>query len=122
MTGPPAVTAATKPLGMSRPSGEPRLFEVRWPDGRRFDSRRQVNEHQAQLLLSSGICDAVRSATGILRYLRLRHNAPVSRFASILAEDSVTTSKTAEWTFEHRFSTPRHPWPAPPEKVASTKT
>jgi hypothetical protein len=70
-------------------------FEVRWPDGTRFDNRRKVNKHQANLLVQGGICDEVRSAAGILRYLKMRRNPPTERFARVLAAADFTTVKTA---------------------------
>lgn len=93
MTGPPAGMLSTKSPGAAGPIGEVSL-EVRWPDGRRFDSRRQVTQHQVRLLVESGLCDEVRSPAGILRYLKLRRNPPLKKFASILAQANFTTTTT----------------------------
>lgn len=71
------------------------VYDVRWPDGRRLDSRRQVDERQARLLVEGSICDAVRSPTGILRYLKMRRNPSVTKFASILAQGNFTITTTA---------------------------
>jgi hypothetical protein len=71
------------------------FIEVRWSNGRRFDSRRRVNEHQAQLLVKAGICDEVRSPTGILRFLKMRRSPPANKFATILAAADFTTTRTA---------------------------
>src|SRR5688572_11592001 len=91
MNGILAARPASKSPGVAGQTGE--LFDVRWPDGRRFDSRRGVNTDQANLLVSSGICDEVRSPTGILRYLKLRRNPSLRKFASILAQADFTTTK-----------------------------
>jgi len=91
MNGPPA-RLATKSPGASGRIGE--LYEVRWPDGRRFDSRHRVSEHQAQLLVEGGLCDEVRSPTGILRYVRMRRNPPTKKFVCLLAQGNFTTIKT----------------------------
>jgi hypothetical protein len=92
MTDPPVARPLPKSPGASGQIGD--VYAVRWPDGRRFDSRRTVNEHQARLLVEGGICDEVRSPTGILRYLRMRRHAPLSRFASVLAQANFTTAQT----------------------------
>jgi hypothetical protein len=113
-TGPPAIGPRSKFPGTAGPIGEVYL-EVRWPDGRRFDSRRKVSEHQARQLVDGGICDEVRSPSGILRYLRLRRGPPFKRFASILANDSVTTQGRGS-TAAHRWPDgSRHPWQATQE-------
>ncbi len=91
MTAAPAAAPSTKSPGVTGLIGE--VYDVRWPDGRRFDSRRQVDARQAQLLVEGGICDEVRSPTGILRYLKLRRNQPKG-FASILAQANFTTTTT----------------------------
>lgn len=78
-------------------------YEVRWPDGRRFDSRRKVNAEQARLLVAGRACDEVRSATGILRYLVMRRNPPPRGFAQIRAEANYTTVETA-LLHEHKAS------------------
>jgi hypothetical protein len=70
------------------------VYDVRWPDGRRFDSRRQVDERQAQLLVDGGVCVEVRSPTGTLRYLKMRRNPSMKKFASILADANFTTTRT----------------------------
>jgi len=85
-----ATTTASSP-GAAGQTGN--VYEVRWPDGRRFDSRRKVNEQQARLLVESALCDEVRSPTGVLRYLRLRRNPSVVEFANISAEANFTTTK-----------------------------
>ena len=54
-----------------------------------------MNEHQARLLVEGGICDEVRSPTGVLRYLKMRRSPPVRKFASILAQADFTTIRTA---------------------------
>jgi hypothetical protein len=92
MNGPPAVRRPSTSPGLAGQIGE--VYEVRCPDGRRFDSRRKVTEHDAELLVAGGLCDEVRSATGILRYLKMRRNPPLRRFASLLAEADFTTIKT----------------------------
>jgi hypothetical protein len=92
MTGPPAARPPSKFPGLAGQIGE--VYEVRWPDGRRFDSRRTVSEYQARLLVEGGVCEEKRSPTGILRYLRMRRNAPMKKFASILAEANFTTTQT----------------------------
>ena len=92
MTGPPAARPMSTSPGAAGLLGE--VYEVRWPDGRRFDSRRRVNAHQVQLLIESGMCDEVRSPTGLLRYLKLRRNPPLKKFTSILAQADFTTMKT----------------------------
>ena len=87
--------ASTMYSGAAEQTGEPRRYEVRWPDGRRLLSRftRDVDAHQAQLLVENKICEAVRSPTGILRYLKLRRNPPAN-FASILAQANFTITTT----------------------------
>jgi hypothetical protein len=92
MTGPPAAKPPAKSPGSAGQIGE--VYEVRWPDGRRFDCRRKVNDYQARLLVEGGVCEEVRSPTGILRYLRMRRNPPMKKFASILAEANFTTTQT----------------------------
>ena len=96
MTGPPARGLSPRVLpqspGAAGQIGE--VYEVRWPDGRRFDGRRKLNEYQARLLVEGGICDEVRSPTGILRYLRMRRNAPAKSFLSLLAQANFTTTQT----------------------------
>ena len=92
MTRPPALGPLSKSPGLAGQIGE--LYEVRWPDGRRFDSRRKVTEHQARLLVEGRLCEEVRSATGILRYLKMVRNPPLKRFASIVAEANFTTTQT----------------------------
>jgi hypothetical protein len=89
MTGPPVLSPSTTSPGAAGQTGE--LYELRWPDGRRFDSRRRVNQHQAQILVDGGVCDEVRSPTGILRYLKLRRNPSVN-FFSIRAQANFTTT------------------------------
>lgn len=92
MTGPPTARPTTKSPGAAGLVAEV-YVEVRWSDGRRFDSRRRVTQHQAKLLVEGGVCDTVCSPTGILRYLRLRRNAPMKSFAAILAQANFTTTK-----------------------------
>jgi hypothetical protein len=92
MTGPPAARPPSKFPGLAGQIGE--VYEVRWPDGRRFDNRRTVSEYQARLLVEGGVCEEKRSPTGILRYLRMRRNAPMKKFASILAAANFTTTQT----------------------------
>ena len=92
MTGPPAARPPSKFPGLAGQIGE--VYEVRWPDGRRLDSRRKVSEHQARLLVENGVCEEVRSPTGILRFLRMRRNPPLKKFASLLADASITTTRT----------------------------
>lgn len=92
MTGPPAITpASTTSPGATGQLGK--VYEVRWPDGRRFDSRRRVDERHAHLLVDGGLCEEVRSPTGILRYLKLRRK-PSANFFSILAQVNFTTTNT----------------------------
>jgi hypothetical protein len=98
MTGLAARPASESP-GIAGQTAEV-FYEVRWPDGRRFDSRRKINAHQARLLVGAAVCDEVRSPTGILRYLRIRHNAPMKMFANILAQASFTTTQTGN-LYEH---------------------
>ena len=93
MTGPPAVGPLTESPGAAGLADEV-FLEVRWPDGRRLDSRRKVTEHQARKPVETRICDEVRSPTGILRYLKMRRNPPLKKFASILAQADFTTTKT----------------------------
>lgn len=93
MTGPPAAKPASESPGEAGLVGEVYL-EVRWPDGRRFDSRRRVTVNQARMLVDGGICDEVRSPTGLLRYLKMRRNPPMTRFATILAQADFTTTQT----------------------------
>jgi hypothetical protein len=92
MTGPPATRLNSKSPGVAGQAGE--VYEIRWPDGRRFDSRRKVNEHEAQLLVDGGMCTQVRSPSGLLRYLKLKRNPPLKKFASILAQADFTTTTT----------------------------
>ena len=92
MTGPPAERLSSLSPGAAGQTGE--VYEVRWPDGRRFDSRRKVTQHQARLLVQEGICDEVSSPTGILRYLKMRRNPPLKKFASVLAQANFTTVAT----------------------------
>lgn len=92
MNDPPPVQEVPKSPGSSGQIGE--VYEVRWPDGRRFDSRRKVTESEARLLIEGGVCDAIRSPTGILRYLRMRRNPPIKKFASILAQADFTVIQT----------------------------
>jgi hypothetical protein len=93
MTDPPAARPLTLSPGTAGQIGELYL-EVRWPDGRRLDSRRKVSEHQARLLVENSVCEEVRSPTGILRFLRMRRNPPLKKFASLLADASITTTRT----------------------------
>jgi hypothetical protein len=92
MTGPPAARPPSKFPGLAGQIGE--VYEVRWRDGRRFDSRRKVTEDQARVLVEGGVCEPVLSPTGILRYLKMRRNPPMKKFASILAEANFTTTQT----------------------------
>ena len=93
MTGPPARSG--KPTSPSAVGPVPDVsLEIRWPDGRPFDSRRKVNEDQARLLVKGGVCDEVRSPTGILRYLKLRRNPPLKKFLSLQAQANFTTTQT----------------------------
>ena|SRR5712691_539257 len=92
MTGPPAARPMSTSPGAAGLIEE--VYEVRWPDGRRFDSRRRVNDRQARLLVEGGVCDEVRSPTGILRYLRMRRTPSVKNFASIVAQVNFTTTLT----------------------------
>jgi hypothetical protein len=92
MTGPPAATPSTTSLGATRQTRK--VYEVRWPDGRRFDSRRQIGIEQAQLLVNGKICEWVRSATGIPRYLRILSRTPGKAFLSMLAQANFTTTRT----------------------------
>ena len=92
MTAPPAARPSNESPGVAGPIGE--LYEVRWPDGRRFNSRRKVTEYQARLLVEGGVCDEVRSPSGILRYLVMRRNASLKKFASLQAQANFTTTST----------------------------
>jgi hypothetical protein len=92
MTGPPVARPPSKSPGLAGQTGE--VYEVRCPDGRRFDSRRKVSEYQARLLVEGGVCEEVRSPTGILRYLRMRRTPPMKKFAGILAEANFTTTQS----------------------------
>jgi hypothetical protein len=95
--------APPKVLGAdSERVGQLRDYEVRWPDGRRFDGRRKVNAHQARLLVEGCVCDEVRSPSGILRYLRMRRNPPAT-LASVLAQANFTTTRTVN-LYEHVVS------------------
>lgn len=93
MNGPEPATAPASTTSPGAAGQTGNVYQVRWPDGRRFDSRRRVDEHQARLLVDGGVCDEVRSPTGILRYLKLRRN-PSSNFASILAQANFTITTT----------------------------
>jgi hypothetical protein len=104
MTGPPAARPMSTSPGAAGLIGE--VYEVRWPDGRRFDSRRRVSAHEAQLLVDGGICAEVRSPSGLLRYLKLKRNPPLKRFASILAQADFTTT-TAGILHQHTESMKR---------------
>ena len=92
MTGPPDSPVSAQSPGTAGQTGE--LYEVRWPDGRRFDSRRKVTEHQARLLVEGGVCEKVLSPTGILRYLRMRNSPSMKKFASIVADANFTTTQS----------------------------
>jgi hypothetical protein len=92
MNGPPAARPCSPSPGIAGQVGE--LYEVRWPDGSRFDSRHKVTDYQARLLVQAGICDERRSPTGRLRYLRMRRNAPLKKFANVLAQANFTTAAT----------------------------
>ena len=48
----------------------------------------------ATLLVEGGVCEEIRSPTGILRYLKMRRNPPIRKFASILAQADFTTTNT----------------------------
>lgn len=103
MTGPTsALSSPTHPSVVGQ-VGKERLYEIRWPDGRRFDSRRTIDSAQARLLVEAGICDEVRSPSGILRYLKMRRNPPLNGFAQILAQADFTTVRTGNLQ-EHRES------------------
>lgn len=102
MTGPPTTKPISMSPGTAGRAGEV-CFEVRWPDGRRFDSRHKVTADQARLLVQAGICDEVSSPTGILRYLKMRRNPPLKKFASALAQANFTTVTTGNLQ-EHRAS------------------
>jgi hypothetical protein len=91
MTGPPTGKPATESPGVAGQRGE--LYEVRWPDGSRFDNRRKVDECQARLLVEAGVCVEKRSPTGILRHLKMKRNPPMKRFASLLAQADFTTTR-----------------------------
>ena len=93
MTGPPVARPVSTSPGTAGQIGKV-YYEVRWSDGRRFDSRRRVDERQARLLVEGGVCEAVRSPTGILRYLKMLRNPSVKKFASILAETNFTINTT----------------------------
>jgi hypothetical protein len=102
LTGPPGI----RPFASTSPSviGQlPEVYEIRWPDGRRFSNRRKVTAHEAHLLVQGCICDEVRSPTGILRYLRMRRNPPMRMFASLLAQADFTVTRTAN-LHEHKES------------------
>jgi hypothetical protein len=86
------VVAPIVPARSIAQTGE--LYDVRWPDGRRFDSRRQVDARQAMVLLDGGICEEVRSPSGILRYLRILRTPSVKRFATLLAQADFTIART----------------------------
>lgn len=107
-SGPPATRSPSGSPGAAGQEGEV-YFDVRWPDGRRLDSRKQVTQEGGRQLVEGGICDEVRSPSGILRYFRMRRNPPLSKFGSILAEDSLTTAGRKSTT-RHRFPAQRHPW------------
>ena len=92
MTGPPAAKPVIESPGIAGQIGE--VYEVRWPDGRRFDSRHKVTPDQARLLVQAKICDEKRSPTGKLRYLMMRRNPSLKRFASVLAQANFTTVAT----------------------------
>ena len=92
MRPPPAARPSSKSPGLAGQIGS--VYEVRWPDGRRFDGRAKVNEFQARILVESGVCDEVRSPTGILRYLKMRRNPPMKKFTSIMAQANFTTTQT----------------------------
>ncbi len=100
---PPAVKpASTTSPGAAGQIGELCGYEVRWPDDRRFDSRRRIDEHQARLLVEGGICKEVRSPSGILRYLML-HRPSVKKFATILAQGNFTIATSGN-LHEHVIS------------------
>src|ERR1051325_8821355 len=107
-SGPPGARSPSESPGATGQGGEV-YFDVRWPDGRRLDSRKQVTHDQALQLVAAGICEEVRSPTGVLRYLRMRRSPPLRKFATILAEDNFTTIGR-ESTARHRFPTHCHPW------------
>ncbi len=67
-------------------------MEIRWADGSRFGGRRSVSLREAQLLVEGGICAEVRSPTGLLRYLKMRRNPPLKKFASVLAQADFTVT------------------------------
>jgi hypothetical protein len=90
--GPPEARPVFESPGAAGQIGE--VYYVRWPDGSRLSSVRKVNDREARLLVEGGMCDEVRSPAGILRYLIMRRNAPVKRFASILAQGNFTTVTT----------------------------
>ncbi len=93
MTGPAAATPFTTSPGAAGQMPEV-CYEVRWPDGRRFDARRKLSKYQVDLLVEGGVCEEVRSPTGILRYVKLRQIPPLRRFASIAAQANFTIRKT----------------------------
>ena len=66
--------------------------------GRNFDCRvgRWVDSLSivSIVLVESGVCEEVRRPTGILRYLRMRRNPPMKKFASVLSEANFTTTQT----------------------------
>ena len=76
----------------AQPEQTGNVYQVRWPDGRRFDSRRRIDIHQAQLLVDGGICEWVKSPTGIPRYLRMKRSPSVKQFATMLAQGNFTTT------------------------------
>jgi hypothetical protein len=93
VSGPPAAaSASTTSPGAAGHTGE--VYEVRWASGGQVDPRRRVDERQAQLLVEGGVCDEVRSPTGILRYLKMRRSPSVKKFASIVAQGNFTITTT----------------------------
>jgi hypothetical protein len=92
MNGPTAARPTSPSPGAAGQIGE--VYEIRWADGRRFDGRRRVTAQQARLLIDGGVCDPVYSPTDILRYLKMRRNPPLKKFASVLAQADFTTVTT----------------------------
>jgi hypothetical protein len=97
-SGPPTSKRPSESPGSAGQMGE--VYEVRLPDGRRFDIRRKVTERQGQLLVDARICHEVRSPTGILRYFKMHRTPPVKKFACFLAAANLTTIQTGN-LYEH---------------------
>jgi hypothetical protein len=109
-----AVGAIPKSSDITEQTGELCAY-IRWPDGSPLNLRRPVSVRQAELLASAGICELIKSPTGIPRYLRMKRNPPVKRFASILAQDNFTVIEGRDgrghrWTKDGSTVSPIHPY------------